>query len=786
MVLLLYCATIAQAQTATETWQRIGPGGGGSTFIPTFSYHKADDFMVKCDMTGSYLTNNGGQTYRLINFVGGANVYAYDPNDSNKIYAGGAFLNRSVDGGKTWQHIFPKTGDIKQTGYFGDHAEFQLKTDDTALYKKDANEINVIRIDPAWPKTIYFALGHFFFYSFDDGDHWHRQDIHAPVQGIYTNSQSLRNDVDIFTPDAIFIFNKHAKTMIKKELPGDMVPASAFSTGTIKNTNKTMIYALHHDAIKENPYVFVHSQIFTSMDNGHTWQPVTDAVITNKNAERPSLTTIACAENDAANAYVVTNHYEQRINDTTKLAWYGALKTNDQGKSWHWVWKGGGGSGQYRVQDARDAGNLKDSWVHKAFGGEFIQLIDAGVAPQDGNIAIVTDWYRTMKTTDGGKTWNEIYSKENKDGTYSTRGLDVTTTYGVHFDPSNPKHLVISYTDIGFHHSFDGGKTWRRSVSGVPNEFNNTCYWVVFDPDVRNKLWSVWSGMHDLPRGKMTRHPEWKNSAIAKGGICLSTDGGVTWQPTMTGMGDNSPTTSIVMDPKSPPNHRTLYATVYNKGVFKSVDDGQTWSLKNNGIDSNTCAFKIILADSDLFLTVSPTPAFKGGKKGMDFYSGAVYKSVDGAATWKKLNLTAGLLFPNGLAVDPANPNKIYVACWAGIHLSDWVGGDVVNRNGGDKVLDMPGGIFMSEDGGATWRSIFDPKQYVYDVTIDPYHPGRLYGCTFNQAAYRSDDGGKSWKKLKGYDFHWGHRIIIDENDHEKIYITTYGSSVWHGVPVVE
>ena len=68
----------------------------------------------------------------------------------------------------------------------------------------------------------------------------------------------------------------------------------------------------------------------------------------------------------------------------------------------------------------------------------------------------------------------------------------------------------------------------------------------------------------------------------------------------------------------------------------------------------------------------------------------------------------------------------------------------------------------------------------------DPYHPGRLYCNTFNQAAYRSDDYGKSWKKIKGYDFHWGQRIIVDENDPEKIYITTFGSSVWHGVPEME
>jgi photosystem II stability/assembly factor-like uncharacterized protein len=101
-------------------------------------------------------------------------------------------------------------------------------------------------------------------------------------------------------------------------------------------------------------------------------------------------------------------------------------------------------------------------------------------------------------------------------------------------------------------------------------------------------------------------------------------------------------------------------------------------------------------------------------------------------------------------------------------------------------MLNMPGGIFRSEDGGNTWKSIFDRKQYVYDVGIDPNHPGRLYCNTFNKAAWRSDDSGKTWKKLKDYDFHWGHRIMVDQNDTEKVYITTFGSSLWHGIPEVE
>jgi hypothetical protein len=390
-----------------------------------------------------------------------------------------------------------------------------------------------------------------------------------------------------------------------------------------------------------------------------------------------------------------------------------------------------------------------------------------------------------MKTIDGGKTWKEIYSLPNSDGTYTSRGMDVTTTYGVHFDPFDSNHLAISYTDIGFHHSFNRGKSWSRSVSGVPEQWVNTCYWVAFDPAIKGKVWSAWSGMHDFPRGKMTRNPQWKSTA--KGGICVSEDGGITWKPSVVGMGMNSPATHILIDPVTAPGNRTLYATVFNKGVFKSIDDGRTWNLKNSGIDSNTCAFDITRANNgNLFLTVSPTPVHTDGKKGITFYSGAVYRSTDGAETWTKLNIGKGLLFPNEVAVDPANANRMYVACWATISLADLVGGDVARAGGGDKAIEMPGGIFMSQDGGDNWISIFDQQQYVYGITVDTYHPGRLYCNTFNRAAYRSDDYGKSWKKIKGYDFHWGHRIIVDKNDTEKIFITTFGSSVWHGTPEVE
>jgi photosystem II stability/assembly factor-like uncharacterized protein len=735
-------------------------------------------------MTGSYITSNGGASYNQVNFKNGASAYAFDPSDKNTIYIGASFLHRSTDGGKTWNQVFPKPSEIKSESFFSDHGSYSAVATDTSLYN-GKDDISAIRIDPADNKKIFLAMGPNIVYSSDNGETWTKQPVGENIISLYTNNSEAKEELYIFTGKSVYAFNKTSHTLKRNELPAELSPVFSYTTGTLKNSGKMVTYALHHDPKLPIEGEFGYSSIWMSDDQCKTWKEITDPTVTNAASKiRPSYSMIACAEADAAQVYVVCNRYEDKTAGALKY-WYGALKTNDAGKTWNWTWKGGGGSGQYGVKDGIGVQNLTDAWAEKAFGGEYIRLMDVGVYPADGNTAIVTDWYRTMKTTDGGKSWKQIYSITQNDSSFTSNGMDVTSTYGVHFDPFDKNHIAISYTDIGFHHSYNGGKSWIRSTEGVPTEWINTCYWVVFDPEIKNKVWSVWSGVHDIPRGKMTRNPNWKEKA--RGGVCVSTDGGKTWKPSIEGMGDNSPATSIVLDKKSPSGKRTLYATVYNKGVFKSVDDGKTWALKNNGIDSNTCAFEITLADDgNLFLTVSATPQHKDGKKGRGYYSGAVYRSTDGAENWTKLNVTDGPLFPNGIGVDPKDPKRIYLGCWSDLSISDLVGGDVARATGGNDTLPMKGGVFLSEDGGDTWKSVFDTKKYVYDVTTDAHHPGRVYCNTFNGAAFRSDDYGKTWKKLKDYNFHWGHRVVVDENDPESVYLTTFGSSVLHGKPDVE
>src|SRR5207244_11742520 len=81
----------------------------------------------------------------------------------------------------------------------------------------------------------------------------------------------------------------------------------------------------------------------------------------------------------------------------------------------------------------------------------------------------------------------------------------------------------------------------------------------------------------------------------------------------------------------------------------------------------------------------------------------------------------------------------------------------------------------------STWTSVLPDAQHVYDVTVDPRDPAVLYACGFDQAAFRSADRGLTWSRLRGFNFKWGHRVVPDLADPGKVYVTTFGGSVWHG-----
>ena len=173
----------------------------------------------------------------------------------------------------------------------------------------------------------------------------------------------------------------------------------------------------------------------------------------------------------------------------------GSRRPADGGRTWSVV----------HAESDRPSANLAASWIEPRAAEDghsvwFDSPYDLAVAPNDPDVAYATDLFRTYRTTDGGRTWAQVNSERRGDDRWTTRGLDVTTTYGVQFDPHDPQRVFIPYTDIGLFRSEDGGETWTGSTTGIPTRWRNTTYWLAFDPEVKGLVWGGFSGTHDLPR----------------------------------------------------------------------------------------------------------------------------------------------------------------------------------------------------------------------------------------------------------------------------------------------
>ena len=320
--------------------------------------------------------------------------------------------------------------------------------------------------------------------------------------------------------------------------------------------------------------------------------------------------------------------------------------------------------------------------------------------------------------------------------------------------------MFISYTDIGLFGSEDAGQTWSSATVGVPQRWTNTTYWIAFDPEVRGRIWGAMAGAHDLPRPKM-----WMGRPALEypGGVCRSEDGGKSWKQSNQGM-PLTAVTHVLVDPKSPKNSRTLYATGFATGVYKSTDDGANWVLKNKGIEGKEpFAWRLTRDDRGTLYLVVARRSDDGGIGGAG--DGALYRSTDGAESWTKMSLPPDVNGPHALTVDPRDPRRLYLAAWGRRPQRETLGG----------------GVFLSTDAGATWKHVLTADQHIYDVTIDAANPRVMYAAGFEASAWRSTDRGQNWTRIRGFNFKWGHRVTPDPLDRTKIYSTTSGGSVWHG-----
>ena len=233
------------------------------------------------------------------------------------------------------------------------------------------------------------------------------------------------------------------------------------------------------------------------------------------------------------------------------------------------------------------------------------------------------------------------------------------------------------------------------------------------------------------------------------GGVWKSTDYGRVWTPIF----DDQPTGSIGALAVAPSDPGILYVgsgeglqrpdLSVGDGIYKSTDAGKTW--RRMGLADGRQIAAIVVDPKDarrVYVAVLGHPYGANAERG-------VFRSADGGETWQKVLYKDEDTGAVDLALDPSNPRKVYAVLWAA-RQGPWEYGNAYSGPGS--------GLFVSEDGGSTWRPLTKGLPYAAEglgrigIAVAPSDPKRMYAVveaernSKAEGLYRSDDAGESWR----------------------------------------
>lgn len=257
------------------------------------------------------------------------------------------------------------------------------------------------------------------------------------------------------------------------------------------------------------------------------------------------------------------------------------------------------------------------------------------------------------------------------------------------------------------------------------------------------------------------------------GGVWKTTNGGRTWENISDGYFGGSIGSITV----SPSDHNVIYVgggekTVrgnvsYGSGLWKSEDAGKTWTSCGLMNSRHIARVRVHPTNPDIVYAAVLGDLFK------DSQERGVFKSIDGGKTWKKTlfaNASAGAV---DLCIDPTNHRILYATTW-NVRRTPYS-----LSSGGDGSA-----LWKSTDSGETWTNLTANEGLpagtwgIAGVAVAHNNNQIVYAIIENEngGVYRSDDGGKTWKKqnddrsLRQRAWYYS-RIYTDTKDDHTLYV---------------
>jgi photosystem II stability/assembly factor-like uncharacterized protein len=257
------------------------------------------------------------------------------------------------------------------------------------------------------------------------------------------------------------------------------------------------------------------------------------------------------------------------------------------------------------------------------------------------------------------------------------------------------------------------------------------------------------------------------------GGLWKTTDGGLEWFPVTDGQISSSSIGAVAVAETNPDivyiggGETQLRGSItQGDGVYKSVDGGKTW--RHLGLKETQAIARIRVHPTNpdiVYVAALGHPYGDNEERG-------VFKSTDGGNTWKKVLYVSPKAGAADLIIDRTNPKILYASTWQ-VYRKTWK-----MWGGGPDCK-----LWKSENGGETWTELTKnpgmppPPLGKIGITVSPADNKRLWAIieANDGGVYRSDDGGATWKKtnderkLRQRAFYYS-RIYADPFDRETVY----------------